>query len=88
MTYPEQYSQEISDWIFDPAREYGNKTVLEKDGDFYVIFFISESPQVEWYDRVNSFVKMNNYKDFMDQRRAEYTYEFDENGLMSIRDVP
>ncbi len=88
MTYPEQYSQEISDWIFDPAREYGNKTVLEKDGDFYVIFFINESPQVEWYDRVNSFVKMNNYKDFMDQRRAEYTYEFDENGLMSIRDVP
>ena len=88
MTYPEQYTDGISTWIFDAARVPGDKTLLEKDGDFYVIYFVQESPNPEWYDRVNSFVRMNNYREFMEERRAEYTYEFDENGLTSIRDVP
>ena len=88
MTYPEQYSEEIRDWVFDSSRVYGDKTILEKDGDFYVLFFVSESESPEWYDRVNSFVRMNNYREFMDAKRTEYTYVFDDNGLSSIRDVP
>ncbi|MBP5262365.1 MAG: hypothetical protein J6Z43_09585 [Clostridiales bacterium] len=88
MTYPGQFGEEINDWVFDSSRQIGDKTILERDGDFYVLFFVEESPNVEWYDRVNSFVRMNNYKAFMDEMRAQYTYEFDENGLTSIRDVP
>ena len=88
MTYPDQYSEEISNWIFASERTAGDKTIIEKDGDFYVILFIEESPNGEWYDRVNSFVRMNNYKEFLDAKKAEYTYEFDQNGLTSIRDVP
>jgi len=88
MTYPEQYSEEFSSWIFDGNRTPGNKTIFEMDGDFYVLYFASESPNPEWYDRVNSFVRMNNYRAFLDEKCAEYTYEFDENGLTSIRDVP
>ena len=88
MTYPEQYNENISAWIFDAAREGGNKTLIEIDGDFFVLYFVEESKNAEWYDRVNSFVRMNNYREFMEAKSAEYTYEFDENGLSAIRDVP
>ncbi|SCW36499.1 hypothetical protein SAMN02910456_00759 [Ruminococcaceae bacterium YRB3002] len=88
MTYPEQYNENISNWIFDASRELGNKTIIEIDGDFFVIYFVKESEKTEWYDRVNSFVRMNNYREFMEAKSEEYTYEFDENGLSAIRDVP
>ena len=85
--YQAKYQDVLADWIFG-ARSMGDKTLLEDKGTFYVVYFVSESPNPEWYDRVNSFVRMNNYREFMEERRAEYTYEFDENGLTSIRDVP
>lgn len=88
MTFREQYTEQLSDWIFDSARAPGNKTIIEIDGDFYILYFEAESPNQEWYDRVNSFIRMNNYKEFMDQAEAEYTYTFDEVGLSYIRDVP
>jgi len=88
MTYREQYSEEISGWIFDDARKPGDTYFIEQDGDFYVLYFVSKSDKPEWYDRVNSFIRMNNYRAFMDEKCLEYTYEFDENGLSSIKDVP
>ena len=62
--------------------------MIEIDGSFYVIYFISESPNPEWYDRVNSFIRMNNYRQFITSKQAEYTWEFHEDGLDQIRDVP
>ena len=88
MTFREQYNEQLTEWIFDSARTKGNKTIIEIDGEFYILYFESESPNQEWYDRVNSFIRMNNYKEFMDQAEAEYTYTFDEVGLSYIRDVP
>ncbi len=88
MTYREQYSEEISNWIFDESRRPGDTYFIEQDGDFYVLYYVSKSEKPEWYDRVNSFIRMNNYRAFMDEKCLEYTYEFDENGLSSIKDVP
>ena len=86
--YEAKYQDKIAEWIFSPDRKLGDKTMIEIDGSFYVIYFISESPNPEWYDRVNSFIRMNNYRQFITSKQAEYTWEFHEDGLDQIRDVP
>ena len=88
MTFRDQYSSDINAWIFDESRNPGDTTLLDMDGDFYILHFVSKSDKPEWYDRVNSFIRMNNYSAFISEKSAEYTYEFDENGLTSIKDVP
>ena len=40
------------------------------------------------YDRVNSFLRMNNYQRFISSKAEEYTYVFNEDGLAQIKDVP
>lgn len=86
--YKAKYSSTLSDWIFSPERKLGDKVLIEDNGTFYVVCFISESPNPEWYDRVNSFLRMNNYQQFLSAKSAEYTFEFNEDGLSQIKDVP
>ena len=86
--YKAKYMEPLANWIFAPERKLGDKTLIEVDGTFYVIYFVSESPNPEWYDRVNSFIRMNNYQMFITTKAEEYTYEFNEDGLSQIKDVP
>ena len=75
-------------WIFAADRQLGDKTLIEVDGTFYVIYFISESPNPEWYDMVNSFLSMNNLQQFIQSKAGEYIWKFNNDGLAQIKDVP
>lgn len=86
--YYEKYPSSIAGWVFSDDRKFQDKTLIEEDGTFYVIFFISESNNPEWYDRVNSFIRMNNYQDFINSKQADYMWEFHKEGLDQISDVP
>lgn len=86
--YQAKYSGALADWIFSPERKLGDKTLIENSGTFYIVYFVSESPNPEWYDRVNSFLRMNNYQQFISGKASEYTWEFHEDGLAQIKDVP
>ena len=86
--YKAEYSPTLADWIFAPERQLGDKTLIEDNGTFYIIYFVAESPNPEWYDRVNSFLRMNNYQQFITSKAEEYTYTFNEDGLSQIKDVP
>ena len=85
--YKAKYQSVLADWIF-AERNMGDKTLLEENGTFYVVFFVSESPNPEWYDRVNSFLRMNNYQQFITSKADEYTWTFNGDGLSQIKDVP
>lgn len=87
-TYDGQYDDAINDWIFSDERQDGDKGLIITTDGFYVIYFNSVSPNPEWYDRVNSFIRMNNYQAFMNEMRTEYEYEFISSGLDDIQDVP
>ena len=86
--YRYEYDKEIDDWIFSPERELGNKALIETDDGFFVIYYISESTNPEWYDRVNSFISRNNYQEFLDSKLKEYAISFNPSGLEAIQDVP
>lgn len=86
--YQAKYSGKLAEWIFSPDRKLGDKTMIENNGAFYIVFFVSESPNPEWYDRVNSFLRMNNYQQFITSKADEYLWEFHEDGLAQIKDVP
>ncbi|MCQ2482083.1 MAG: hypothetical protein MJ153_01175 [Clostridia bacterium] len=87
-TYVGKYNDVLNDWIFDDNRKPNDKKIIEGDGCFYVVFFVSESEKPEWYDRVNSFIRMNNYQAFINEMVTEYDYSFNTSGLEEIRDVP
>lgn len=84
----DKYDDKLSEWIFAPERAMGDKTIIEDNGTFYVLYFVSESPNLEWYDRVNSFIRMNNYQQFITTKANEFTWTFNDDGLSQIRDVP
>jgi len=86
--YYEKYSSTLAGWIFSDDRKFQDKTLVEEDGVFYVIFFISESSNPEWYDRVNSYIRMNNYQEFINSKAVDYMWEFHKEGLDQISDVP
>ena len=86
--YKNKYNKALADWIFASDRQLGDKTLIEVDGTFYVIYFISESPNPEWYDMVNSFLRMNNLQQFIQSKAEEYSWEFNTDGLNQIKDVP
>ncbi|MBO7451775.1 MAG: hypothetical protein J6U54_15635 [Clostridiales bacterium] len=87
-TYPGKFNNDLNTWIFSPDRKAGDKDIIESENGFYVIYFISESDSPEWYDRVNSFIRMNNYQAFLNEKLTEYSYEFKQSGLNQIVDVP
>ncbi len=86
--YKAKYQAALADWIFAADRQLGDKTLIEVDGTFYVIYFISESPNPEWYDMVNSFLSMNNLQQFIQSKAGEYIWKFNNDGLAQIKDVP
>ncbi|MCR5383250.1 MAG: hypothetical protein K6E72_01230 [Saccharofermentans sp.] len=86
--YKAKYSGAIAEWMLSPDRKLGDKTLIEENGSFYVIFYVSESPNPEWYDRVNSFIRMNNYRMYISMKSDEYAWEFHEDGLEQVKDVP
>ena len=88
MAYLYEYDDFLNDWIFDESRQLGDKTIIEDNGTFYVLYFVSVSENPEWYDRVNSFLRMNNYQAFLTSKQAEYAIEFNPDGLAQISDVP
>lgn len=87
-TYPGKFADVLDNWIFDAKRKPGDKKIIENENGFYVVYFISESENPEWYDRVNSFIRMNNYQAFLNEISTEYSYEFNQSGLDQIYDVP
>ena len=86
--YKAKYSGVVAEWMLSPERKLGDKTLIEDNGTFYVIFYVSESPNPEWYDRVNSFIRMNNYRMYISMKSDEYAWEFHQEGLDQIKDVP
>ena len=86
--YKAKYQSALADWIFAEDRQLGDKTLIDIDGTFYVVYFISESPNPEWYDMVNSFLSMNNLQQFIQSKADEYLWKFNNDGLAQIKDVP
>lgn len=87
-TYRGKFDEVIDTWIYTNGRAAGDKVLLDGDGVFYVVYVVSESTNSEWYDRVNSFIRMNNYQAYINEMQTEYTYEFIPAGLDEIQDVP
>ena len=87
-TYPGKYDGALNDWIFSDERSAGDKTLIETEDGYYIVYMVSISENPEWYDRVNSFIRMRNYQAFLTEMESEYTYEFIQSGLDAIQDVP
>ncbi len=87
-TYPGKYDGILGSWIFSDARVAGDKVFLETESGYYIVYLISISENEEWYDRVNSFIRMNNYQAFINEMMTEYTYSFNNTGLSEIQDLP
>ena len=86
--YPGNNTAEIDNWIFDPARKSGDKILIEGDTQMLILFYVEASPNPEWYDRVNSFIRMDNYQAFVSEKLKDYAYTFHEDGLKYIEDIP
>ena len=88
-SYLHEFDENIDNWVFSPDRKSGDKTIIDDgQGTFNVLYYAKESSNPEWYDRVNSFIRMNNYQKFIDEQKEIYTFTFDESGLSEIRDIP
>ena len=87
-TYPGKYDGILGEWIFSDTREAGDKAFLETPGGYYIVYMVSISGSPEWYDRVNSFVRMRNYQAFLNETMGNYGYTFNRSGLDLIADVP
>ncbi len=87
-TYPGKYEGILNDWIFSDTRVTGDKAFLETDTGYYIVYLVDISANPEWYDRVNSFVRMRNYQAFLNETISAYQYEFNQTGLDRIADVP
>lgn len=86
--YPGNHSEEIDNWIFDPQRQSGDKTMIESDSQILIMYYVESSPNPEWYDRVNSFIRMDNYHAFVSEHIKDYEYSFHKDGLEYIQDIP
>lgn len=86
--YPGNHSEEIDAWIFDSSRKSGDKTMFDFDNKIVILFYVEASPNPEWYDRVNSFIRMDNYHAFVSEQLKEYDYTFHKDGLEYIQDIP
>lgn len=87
-TYKGVLANNLDNWIFDPARAAGDKTMVETDTQIIIAYYVGASPNPEWFDRVNSYIRMNNYQAFLLERQTEYPYSFNDDGLQYIKDVP
>lgn len=87
-TYRGVLSSNLDTWIFDPARVPGDKTLVETDTQIIIAYYVGASANPEWFDRVNSFIRMNNYQAFLLEKEIDYPYSLNDDGLQYIRDVP
>ena len=87
-TYPGKYDGILNEWIFSDTRVAGDKAFLETDTGYYIVYLVDISTNPEWYDRVNSFVRMRNYQAYLNETMGSYAYEFNQTGLDAIADVP
>jgi len=87
-TYKGVLASNLDNWIFDPARVAGDKTMIETDTQIIIAYYVGASPNPEWFDRVNSYIRMNNYQAFLLERQTDYPYSFNDDGLQYIKDVP
>ncbi|MBQ4270190.1 MAG: hypothetical protein II718_00020 [Clostridiales bacterium] len=87
-TYPGKYDGIVDEWIFSDDRSSGDKAFLETGDGYYIVYMVSISENPEWYDRVNSFIRMRNYQAFLSEMESEYDYSFVQAGLDAIQDVP
>lgn len=87
-TYPGKYEGILDEWIFSDTRVAGDKAFLETADGYYIVYLVDISTNPEWYDRVNSFVRMRNYQAFLNETISAYAYEFNQTGLDRIADVP
>ncbi len=46
--YPGQMVEAFNDWCFDPARKTGDTDIVETDYGFHVMYFVSQSDNVQW----------------------------------------
>jgi len=83
-TYIGKYDVAFEEWIFDPARLPNDKTIIETPTQVVILFYVGSSENPEWFDRVNSFIRMNNYQAFLLEKQEEYPYKFNEEGLKYI----
>ena len=81
-------SSDLDTWIFDPSRASGDKTLIETDTQIIIAYYVGASANPEWFDRVNSFIRMNNFQAFLLEQKTEYPYTFNSDGLSYIKDVP
>ena len=87
-TYKGVLANNLDNWIFDPVRVAGDKTMIETDTQIIIAYYVGASPNPEWFDRVNSYIRMNNYQAFLLEQQTEYPYSFNYDGLQYIKDVP
>lgn len=87
-TYKGVLTNNLDNWIFDPVRAVGDKTMIETDTQIIIAYYVGASPNPEWFDRVNSYIRMNNYQAFLLEQQTEYPYSFNDDGLQYIKDVP
>ncbi|MBR6879856.1 MAG: hypothetical protein IKN14_02090 [Clostridiales bacterium] len=87
-TYPGKYSGILDKRIFSEDIKPGDKLFLDTEDGYYIVYLVSVSENPEWYDRVNSFIRMNNYQAFLNEMRGEYEYSFIQSGVDKIQDVP
>lgn len=87
-TYPGKYEGILGEWIFSDERVAGDKAFLETENGYYIVYLVGISENPEWYDRVNSFVRMRNYQAFLNETLGNYAYQFNQTGLDKIADVP
>lgn len=78
------YEGAVDAWLFDPARSKGDKNILENETTVLVICYMGSSPNPEWFDKVNSFIRMNNYQDFLNEKIPEYPYKLNTRALTRV----
>jgi hypothetical protein len=83
-TFKGKYDAAFEEWIFDPARKPDDKTIIETPTQVVILFYVGSSENPEWFDRVNSFIRMNNYQAFLLEKQEEYPFKFNAEGLKYI----
>ena len=86
--FPGNNDKETDDWIFDPQRKSGDKIMFQRENEILILFYVEASPNPEWYDRVNSFIRMDNYQKFISEKLKDYAFTFHQDGLEYVKDIP
>ena len=85
--YRGSYPEEVDDWVFDEGRKSGDKIILELADQAVVLFYDGASPNPEWFDKVNSYIRRDNYENFLNEKRSVYPYVFDDKALQFVTGV-